>query len=476
MKRIVFYSWQSDLPNPTNRGFIQQALENAVETIANDDTVTVEPVVDRDTQGVAGAPDIASTIFAKITASDVFVADISIISSLKANRPTPNPNVLIELGYALRGLGHERIVLVFNQSFGKIEDLPFDLRMRRLVTYSMPTEEKKRAPERTKLEKQLEGAIRSALDVSSAEEQEPEVTPAITAIENNTPNKIIVLRRNLNDLLKKIDSLQPKKHSDGGTVEELKSSINSTQELVAEFSKIIETISIMKDQDSALEVYKWFGNIFEQYTDKPGTSGRTSNADHDYFKFIGHELYVTFITFFLRERQWGLIKKVLQEPIPIKYRRYDNGPSNIDWSDVSEHLPSLLDESTRSGRLSVHSDILNERHEEGGGLSSIIPMEEFAATDFFLFLLGELPDEDYKDGNFTWRPWSVLHMKNVPAFIKNAEYTEYAKELAQIYNIPSIAEFKKRLKERYSVIHKLFSRGAWHTYINDGDIDKIATK
>ena len=33
MKKIVFYSWQSDLPNSTNRGFIQQSLENAVNII-----------------------------------------------------------------------------------------------------------------------------------------------------------------------------------------------------------------------------------------------------------------------------------------------------------------------------------------------------------------------------------------------------------------------------------------------------------
>src|SRR3989344_63974 len=164
MKKIVFYSWQSDLPNPTNRGFIQQALENAVTTIANDNTVEVEPVVDRDTQGIAGSPDIASTIFAKITASDVFVADVSIIAHPKQGRPTPTPNVLIELGYALSGLGHERVVLIFNHSFGKSEDLPFDLRMRRLVVYDMPLNEESRAPERLKLEKQLEIAVRSALD------------------------------------------------------------------------------------------------------------------------------------------------------------------------------------------------------------------------------------------------------------------------------------------------------------------------
>ena len=31
MASIIFYSWQSDLPNSTNRGFIQAALEQAAK-------------------------------------------------------------------------------------------------------------------------------------------------------------------------------------------------------------------------------------------------------------------------------------------------------------------------------------------------------------------------------------------------------------------------------------------------------------
>jgi hypothetical protein len=45
------------------------------------------------------APDIAATIFSKITAANVFVADIS-IACRSEKRSTPNSNVLIELGYA----------------------------------------------------------------------------------------------------------------------------------------------------------------------------------------------------------------------------------------------------------------------------------------------------------------------------------------------------------------------------------------
>jgi len=92
-KKIIFYSWQSDLPNKTNRGFIEQALKNAVEAIRDDDSVQIEPVFDRDTKDIPGSPDIAKTIFDKIRRAQVFVCDVSIINR-ESTRLTPNPNVL----------------------------------------------------------------------------------------------------------------------------------------------------------------------------------------------------------------------------------------------------------------------------------------------------------------------------------------------------------------------------------------------
>ncbi len=89
---IVFYSWQSDLPNGTNRTFIENALKKAAKTIRDDATLEVEPVIDRDVEGVAGSPDISRTIFEKIERARVFVCDVSIINLGMQGRPTPNPN------------------------------------------------------------------------------------------------------------------------------------------------------------------------------------------------------------------------------------------------------------------------------------------------------------------------------------------------------------------------------------------------
>ena len=162
MPRTIFYSWQSDLPNATNRGLILIALERAAKAIAAAETV----VVDRDTQGIPGAPDISKAIFAKIDKADVFVADVSIVTGHHEGRPSPNPNVLFELGYALKALGDERLILVFNREYGEVEQLPFDLRIRRTLTYKMAAADTARAPERNGLQAQLEGVLRDALTVT----------------------------------------------------------------------------------------------------------------------------------------------------------------------------------------------------------------------------------------------------------------------------------------------------------------------
>ncbi len=475
MRRVIFYSWQSDLPNPCNRGFIQKGLEDVAASITADDTIAVEPVVDRDTQGIPGAPDIASTIFAKIAVTDVFVADISITSRPRGGRSSPNPNVLIELGYAIKAVGTERVILVFNRAFGKIEELPFDLRMRRLVVYDMAEKAEDRTSERKKLESQLNTAIRTALEHAPIANEEGSLSSVIKAIENVQPSRVVIIRRALGEIFKKIESFQPRKHSEGGTVADLTSAINSTQEVVAEFSKIAENIAVMNDTICALEAYHWFGQIFKNYNLPEGYSGRFSNADFDYFKFIGHELFVTLVAFLLREQRWDILDRILKEPIPMKYVHHEYGPGSVYWEYASEHLSSLLDESPKKQRVSIHADILHDRH-TSGGLSAILPFDEFAGADFFLFLYGELQSENAPDSFMEWRPWSYIYLKHIPMFIRNAEQSSMASHLIKIFKVPSIAEFKIRLKERVPRLRKLFRNHIGMPIVNDKDIERIGSR
>jgi len=143
-KRLtVFYSWQSDSPPNLNRSFIEKALHEALKRLNSNarlENALREAMVelDKDTQGVAGSPPIADTILNKIEGCAVFVADLSYVGESKhgfvnaAGKPRqfPNPNVLIEYGYALRCHSHSKLIGVMNSAYGSpdAESLPFDLR------------------------------------------------------------------------------------------------------------------------------------------------------------------------------------------------------------------------------------------------------------------------------------------------------------------------------------------------------------
>jgi hypothetical protein len=473
MKRVIFYSWQSDLPNFSNRGFIGDALADAAAGIHADETIAVEPVVDRDTQGVPGAPDIASTIFAKITGAGIFVADVSIVVR-NENRATPNPNVLIELGYAFKALGPERVILVFNRAFGKIEELPFDLRMRRVLSYEMANSGAPKAPERKTLEKQLDGAIRMALEHQSADQTAPAI-PSVVALENQAPNRLIVLRKDLEGILGKLDDLQPTRYREGGTVDDLLKGIDATQKAAAEFSKIVETISMMSDGEGTIETLRWFGNVFERYDKPKGFGGKFFDSDEDYSKFLGHELFVTFIAALLREERWNLIGDVLSRGISMKYVAREYGPGVVGWQYASEHTSSISAESSRRHRVCFRADMLKERHTTGR-LAGVMPLEDFMAADYLLYLFGEMSQDKWGGGFFTWNPWSTLFLQRIPPFLQNAERKQEAEKLVRLFKLPSIEEFRKRLAERAPRLGQLFRGGfPWENPFKEEDAVRLGT-
>jgi hypothetical protein len=130
-KRLtIFYSWQSDSPSDLNRNFIEKALLEALRRLHSDATLenALRDAIlelDKDTQGIAGSPPIAETILRKIEDCAVFVADLSFVGESKNGftnasgkpRQFPNPNVLIEYGYALRCHSHAKIVGIMNTAY-----------------------------------------------------------------------------------------------------------------------------------------------------------------------------------------------------------------------------------------------------------------------------------------------------------------------------------------------------------------------
>jgi len=135
----IFWSWQSDTPGKVGRHFVRDALRLAIDALKQAPDVE-EPTaaetrerihLDHDRQGVTGSPDLARTIFEKIDAAAVFVADVTLIgTSDDGKKRLMNPNVAIEYGHAHHALGDNAILMVQNTHYGDRDALPFDLKQK----------------------------------------------------------------------------------------------------------------------------------------------------------------------------------------------------------------------------------------------------------------------------------------------------------------------------------------------------------
>lgn len=186
----VFWSWQNDYEPETNRQFIRSTLNEAVKQAGKE--LGLEPAerpeLDHDTKNTPGMAEITNTILKKINESAVFVADLTPIGETDGGKALPNPNVMIELGWALKALGPERIIAVMNTHSGYTpDDLPFDIRHRRAMTYELAPGASKadRAVIRKRLTSELTYALKTNLGQYVEDQAEAASYEAIPAKEGD---------------------------------------------------------------------------------------------------------------------------------------------------------------------------------------------------------------------------------------------------------------------------------------------------
>jgi len=194
----VFYSWQDDRPKKHHHYLIRDALRKAIARLPEAEELHFEeaPRLEHDTEGVSGTPEIAGTIFGKIDRCGLFVADLTYVGQTTPSQenvdpePLPNPNVLLELGYAACRIGWNRIICVMNTAYGEADDQIFDIKHRRWpIRYKVDYEIGEDENYLKDVSKKLEGDLLLALRSAIANEHE-EVNRIIECLDVNCLNLI----------------------------------------------------------------------------------------------------------------------------------------------------------------------------------------------------------------------------------------------------------------------------------------------
>lgn len=143
MTITIFYSWQSD--SQFNRKAILDAIRLAIIDIEKT-IVGLHIRIDEAVSNEVGSLHIPNNILQNITKADIYIGDLSVVGQAFESkdgkyRQIANPNVLIELGYAISELTWNRIIILFNKHTGEFPTaLPFDIEKRSCSDFTIRTE------------------------------------------------------------------------------------------------------------------------------------------------------------------------------------------------------------------------------------------------------------------------------------------------------------------------------------------------
>lgn len=180
----VFFAFQMDTEDKFGKGFIQSAVEIAIQQLKDEG---LEVTLDYGFRGTPGTPPLLDEMLKKSDESDMVIVDLTYTSAkewLNAKeiggddtskwisiekdadrKPSPNPNVLLETGYAWAKKGTYRTLAIMNEAFGSPKLLPVDLKgFRWGITYNLDkTNYHSRKQKRKKLAEALFDSIKNSI-------------------------------------------------------------------------------------------------------------------------------------------------------------------------------------------------------------------------------------------------------------------------------------------------------------------------
>lgn len=138
----IFLTWQNDVPNETNKDYIEECVTSVVDRINRQEGKKIfsPPFLGGSTGGNFNP--IETTLLKEILEADVFFADLTSTEHKDANGNRKfqlNANVAYETGIFLgktKGILKDSLIAVNNEAWVPTSNSPFDFRGRSQITYN----------------------------------------------------------------------------------------------------------------------------------------------------------------------------------------------------------------------------------------------------------------------------------------------------------------------------------------------------
>jgi hypothetical protein len=355
--------------------------------------------------------------------------------------------VLLELGYAIREKGWNRVLMVMNTAHGMPELLPFDLRGHRVMTFRAGLDQPEHAEGQEALVSQLGLGIRALLEGLLPVVGETVTAPslasqAVTAVETGRPNRANLTRRFSSDLAARLSEAAPdlaKPHYDRPA---LLDGLRQAVPITAEFARVASAAAEMNDDEVAEELMRGLEAVVNRSYLRAGFVGKFWNHQFDFYRFSSWELLLILVACLLRERRWEILGRVLTTRLYVRRTAFENSPEHVGIEYFG------LDIQTLTGTTSVSEigDTLRELS-LSNPLTEVITFEELQAADYLLFLRLDLPSPQASEWP-RWYTWAGVLLSDPPRFLIDAIRMTEASQLGETIGVPGAALVQERLVER----------------------------
>jgi hypothetical protein len=296
--------------------------------------------------------------------------------------------------------------------------------------------EKKHETERQTLEMQLEQEllkIISSLNKAPIKKPNP-YDEAIAAIKNSQPNQAILISEFVDWMMVVLDKCAPPfPNAEGNELDLILDSIDQTIGIVSDFTRLFSVVANFSSPELPSIYKRVFEQILAEYNPPIDFTGSSYvGARLQFYKFIGHELFITLIALLFEAEKLDVIADILDETLYVENDRY----IYPDAQNVSYSYISMTGESSvgmRKSMIDPLAEKLFERHSVGE-LADFMPSIRLVDADYFLFL---------RKGKERWSPLLIdKFMPQTPKFLIKATKIGYAQKLLRPLAVSSIDEFK----------------------------------
>lgn len=303
------------------------------------------------------------------------------------------------------------------------------------------------------------------------------VLEVINSILDHRPEAPGLVTRFMTALDEALVSIAPDYKKGGEWDELLVEAIDKSMAIIVQFAKVAEAVASKKAEAPALAMYKGFGEILNRYDNPKGFSGTYYPSDFDFYKFIGHELFVCLFSLLLRHNRWDMVVDLLDEDIYVSNQTIQ---SLVPFFTVSQYVRLLNDHRNRRlglNRTSVEADILKQRHSQGE-LTSLVPFREFMEADLFLYLRTEFQLQAGPT-DYNWFPFSTVFMSGEPPlYLAEAERIKHANILLGPLTAKSTDDLRQKLPGIIRKLSGFFDKGfsRFSNPLGNYDPTKIASR